>query len=470
MNGGKVGWHWRAASTAGSGIRIELAAANGGARIDQGALVDLSASIGGNAGTLSVQVPHGVFTVAGDVRGHATAGALQGSFTLDALSIPNFAALSAQLNAGGFFAQRHFELRSGDVTLTGTTQVDDLKVVADAGQITVGAGTMLNADGDKGGSIRLVARNNLVIQAGTTLSARGTNGKGGSIDLETSAGFLDLAAGSTLDVSGTSVGGKVHVRAGRTGETTGGINAIRLDSTIVGAVAAEAEAFWGYDGITTINQNVITQVSNTAAAFMAQAPARVGNFDLRAGIEFRSSGDMTLAADWDLHTLRPGGGPGYLTLRAAGNLSLNKSLSDGFSSAGLGGSLLADRSWSYRLAAGADLSAADTMAVQPLAVLHAAGKGDITVGSRALVRTGTGDIAFSAGGNLSYQGGVGGLVVIIRPFAEDVDARQLLRGVLEDHAQHFPIGLEAVVLGHPGISGPFRIELDEQLARGLVVA
>lgn len=388
-----------------SGGRVELVAANGGATILAGAGIDLSAPAAGNAGTLSVQIPHGSFVLAGDVRGSATPDALHGSFDLDAGSIPDFAALSAQLNAGGFFARRHFEVRSGDIVLTGTTKVDDLKVVADSGQVIVAGGAVLDVDGEKGGSMRLVAQNNLVVRAGAALSARGTKGRGGTIDLETSTGLLDLAAGSMLDVSGNTSanGGKVHVRAGRTGETTGGIKAVRLDSTIVGASVADAEAFWVYDGATIINQGIVTQVSDKAGAFMAQAPARVGNFDLRAGIELRSSGDMTLATDWDLHTLRPGGGPGYLTLRAAGNLMLNRSLSDGFSSAGLGGVLLADRSWSYRLVAGADLSAADPATVQPLAVLQAAGAGDIKVGSGALVRTGTGDIELGVGRNLSFD-------------------------------------------------------------------
>ncbi|MDQ8728078.1 filamentous haemagglutinin family protein [Bradyrhizobium sp. LHD-71] len=382
--------------------RVELVAANGSATIAQAAVVDMSAPGGGNAGTLAVEVPRGAFTLAGDVRGQATASALQGSFDLDAGSIPDFAALSAQLNAGGFFTKRHFQLRSGDVVLAGTTQVDDLKVVADAGKIIVSTGTVLNVDGEKGGSIRLVAHGDLVVETGVSLSARGTVGKGGSIDLETSAGSLDLAAGSTLDVSGAA-GGRVHVRASRTGETAGGIKARRLDSTVIGATSAEAEAFWVYSGVSTIDESVIANVSSAATVFMLQAPDRVGSFDLAAGIELASSSDMTLVADWDLHTLRPGGGPGYLTLRSAGNLNFEKSLSDGFSNATLGASLLTGRSWSYRLVSGADLSAADVMTVQPISALQAAGKGDLTVKADALVRTGTGDIDIAAGRDLSFD-------------------------------------------------------------------
>ncbi|MCA6106741.1 filamentous haemagglutinin family protein [Bradyrhizobium cenepequi] len=381
---------------------VELVAAAGGAVIAQGAVVDLSAPLGGNAGTLSVEVPHGAFTLDGQVYAAATAGAVQGSFELDAGSIADFAALSAKLNAGSFFTKRHFHLGSGDVVLAGMTQVDDLEVVADTGKITVASGTVLNADGEKGGNIRLVSSGDLVVAAGATLSAQGSNGKGGHIDLETSAGYLDLAAGSIMNVSGTTYGGKVHVRAGRTDETTGTIKAVQLNSTIIGAQVADAEAFWVYNGISTIDQTIITQVSNAANSFMAQAPSKVGNFDLVAGIELTSTGDMTLATDWDLHLLRPGGNPGYLTMRAAGNLTLKETLSDGFNDVGLGGSLLTGQSWSYNLVAGADLAAADVMAVQPASVLKPAGKGNLTVEGAALVRTGTGDIQLGVGGDLSF--------------------------------------------------------------------
>ncbi|MDI4236717.1 filamentous hemagglutinin family protein [Bradyrhizobium sp. Arg237L] len=381
---------------------VEIVAAAGGAAIAQGAVVDLSAPLGGNAGTLSVQVPHGAFTLDGQVYAAATARAVQGSFDLDAGSIADFAALSAKLNAGSFFTKRHFHLGRGDVVLAGMTQVDDLEVVADAGKIIVGSGTVLNADGEKGGNIRLVSYGDLVVEAGATLSAQGSNGKGGHIDLETSAGYLDLAAGSIMNVTGATYGGKVHVCAGRTGETTGTIKAVQLNSTIIGAQIADAEAFWAYNGISTIDQSIITQVSNAASGFMAQAPLKVGNFNLAAGIELTSTGDMTLVTDWDLHMLRPGGNSGYLTLRAAGNLTLKETLSDGFSGAGLGASLLTGRSWSYNLVAGADLAAADVMAVQPASALKPVGKGNLTVDGAALVRTGTGDINLGVGGDLSF--------------------------------------------------------------------
>jgi hypothetical protein len=94
----------------------------------------------------------------------------------------------------------------------------------------------------------------------------------------------------------------------------------------------------------------------------------------------------TASADWDLSTFRYGANqvPGVLTMRAAGNLVFFNALSDGFTAVNAGDPLYQyglmaynpalpanAQSWSYRLTAGADLSAANYQAVQPLSQLIA---------------------------------------------------------------------------------------------------
>src|SRR5262249_6196325 len=123
--------------------------------------------------------------------------------------------------------------------------------------------------------------------------------------------------------------------------------------------------------------------------------------------------------------------PGVLTLRAAGNLNFNynaaldqfASLSDGFD--GSSGDLFSapllpagTESWSYRLVAGADLGAANSLPVQSLNFLNA-NTGSLLLGNNAqlkgpilnsaepaqniipqfyqTIRTGSGDIEISAG-------------------------------------------------------------------------
>ena len=91
-----------------------------------------------------------------------------------------------------------------------------------------------------------------------------------------------------------------------------------------------------------------TQWFTEAQAFTADAPAiaqalGVANdarFSIRPGVELiadanalNEQGTLTLLADWNLYDWRFGAQsalPGVLTLRAAGDLLVNGSLSDGF--------------------------------------------------------------------------------------------------------------------------------------------
>ena len=135
-------------------------------------------------------------------------------------------------------------------------------------------------------------------------------------------------------------------------------------------------------------------------------------------VEIRSSANLTLAADWNLQPLsasgtalaRVGGEPMTLTLRAAGNLNLGNSLSDGFAAANgaavktaitPGGLAQTGPAASYRLVGGADLTAADPLATQ------AGAAGNVVIGRATsggsgakppdvLIRTTTGSIDIAA--------------------------------------------------------------------------
>ncbi|WP_210183113.1 filamentous hemagglutinin N-terminal domain-containing protein, partial [Bradyrhizobium valentinum] len=145
---------------------ITLIARTGDVAIRSGAVIDLSAGTGGTeAGTLDVQTPDGTLILAGTVMG--------GRFTLDARTIANFGALNAVLNAGGFADARSFRARTGDLVLDGVTRTGALTVAADAGSITVESGALVAADGAKGGSVRLVAAENLTVRGGASITAQG---------------------------------------------------------------------------------------------------------------------------------------------------------------------------------------------------------------------------------------------------------------------------------------------------------
>ncbi len=342
---------------------------------------------GGNAGTVTVKAAQGSFTTNGaTLLGTAKSGNTTGSFALDVGTLSSLADVSTALNEGGFFEQRSFRVRTGDVVIAnvdGQAHVArKFSVAADQGDIRV-TGT-IDASGQTGGSISLIAGGDLILEAGSELTARGkvfsSAGKGGDIRLEAGAAFngvanldavLDIQTGSTIDlgvdsfVAGdyTTPGssafygqftGKLHMRAPRSGNDVN-INAIQ--GNIIGASSVLAEAFQIYDltGSGLLNNTLKSQIHNDSTAFMnagydaMRAKLLSGNPDaaglasslvIAPGVEIiNMTGDLTLgsaannaANDWNLATFRygPQSAPGVLTLRAAGNLVFLNALSDGF--------------------------------------------------------------------------------------------------------------------------------------------
>lgn len=264
-------------------------------------------------------------------------------------------------------------------------------------------------------------------------------------------GALVLENGSTIAVGGTLpdevvyagnnpgdpdivlaqvTGGRVHLQAPRlangqdvrmTGKTLSDpdlFNSSDMDgtidkigTTINGAALVEAigNKVFDYDvsshTLGTAQMNALktdTQTyMGTAAAARTRLNPSLGNaFQVRAGVEVRNSGDLVFANDYDLgsFTAVSGNQPGTLTLRAGGDLLVNGNLSDGFNSAlSTGNTLDSGESWAYRLVAGADLGAADPMAVQRNLP---AGEGRFVLKGGKLIRTGTGAIQIAAAGDV----------------------------------------------------------------------
>ena len=307
----------------------------------------------------------------------------------------------------------------------------------------------------------------MILENGAHLTAAGDHfdaaGKGGAISLEAGAerngiasptGLLDVQSGSTIDLSVASATGDsaahgdftgtLHLRAPQTAAGTD-LQLNPIDGTILGASSIVVE---GYRIFTpaggTINATVQAAVRANGEGFAGAAGTTTASYSamhdrllahnasldtvlsIQPGAELiNPTGNLTLAANWDLSTFRfgPDNSPGVLTLRAGGNLIFTHkmSLSDGFGGGSAFGlwdaPLLAagDRSWSYRLTAGADFTAADFHAVRPLSGL-AANSGSLLLGngSPALptananarssiipnfyqtIRTGTGSIEISA--------------------------------------------------------------------------
>ena len=235
--------------------------------------------------------------------------------------------------------------------------------------------------------------------------------------------MLDVHAGGGAQ---PGEGGEIVLRAPRTGAGAGDEVAVgSVGGSIGGARSVVMEAVKVYDHIatlttsdagsgTTLSLDTVNADNTSFATHAGTIAVRLGKtndpvFYVRAGVEVRSDaavngGDLALATNWNLGASRAGGEPGMLTLRAAGNLDLNGNLSDGFnvaapfSSGTTPATLLPGDSWGYRLVAGADVDAADPLAVKP-------GAGDVTLAAGKLVRTGNGDIRIAAGGDITLADG-----------------------------------------------------------------
>ena len=425
---------------AGSSVSVAAASAGG-----QAGTFNVSAATGSfrSAGTVSGQAAHstdsGRFTLATGSLAASGAGSLAainaaldgGGFTASR----SFAIHSGDVTIDHRIVSHEFFLTAdqGNIRVTGAIDASG----ATGGQVTLAAhGDLILASGAR-----------LSVAADTFDSA----GKGGAILLEAGTqrggganpnALLDLQTGAILDLSvrefvagrydqpGSSAfagkfTGTLHLRAPRTAANDD-VRIAPLLSTITGASSIVAEGFRVYapaGGV--LNIALRNQIHADNTSFLGAAGSGNANetalrtrllggaaagldplLVVAPGVEFiNRTGDLTLglanptgstnaealaAADWDLSTFRYGsrGAAGVLTLRAAGDLVFNNTLSDGFipitqgtnqNFADSGNSLMwlaklapisdllptNTQSWSYRLTAGADTNSSDFRKVLP---------------------------------------------------------------------------------------------------------
>jgi filamentous hemagglutinin len=376
------------------GGRVELSSATGDVVLQAGATLNLR---GNRGGTLAVSAPEGRWRHDGQVDAHGTAAA--GSFELDVGSLDggSLGGIGAQLQAAGFGGALRIHTHRGDLALGAGDALAgrSIDLAADQGSITVQGS--LTASGEDA-ELRVSAGDELRLGSAARLAAHGRADAPGKVLLEaTDGGGLVVEPGAAIDVAAAdgAANGAVRFRAARTGTDVALTGSLR--GVVGGAAEITVEAVESYNHEGVITADDITGWQADTAAFMDNAEAveaRLGlPGGLRPGVQVRSAGDLVLGtAGWDLLDWRYGDRPGILTLAAAGDLTLDGTLSDGFRAydeqgidlSDLGGAgaslpvkdlLQPGDSWSYRLEAGRD----------------------VVVGSGAMVRTGTGDIAVAAG-------------------------------------------------------------------------
>jgi filamentous hemagglutinin len=429
----------------GPGGRATLVATNGDLIAEPGSVIDVAASTPGtSAGTIVASAVGGRVSLAARLDGAAAARGAAGSLSVDGATLEAPSSLAAAAAAGGFGASVSLRSRTGNLELSGPSGAGPLiaarrlEVVADRGSVSV-SGATLSADGDAGGSVRLVAGDRLSISPGSAITARGASGAGGQVELLAQGG-ISVAPGVTLDVSGATAGGTVDLRAPRpvfdsadgvvaTGASFVGAGLIRATSVLryvdVDAVTASAASPGGL----ALTQALAAALAATTPAAVAAIGARLGlaadpAFRLRPEVEVVSrapgaapgAGNLTVTEGLDFSTARftsrrPGDTAGVLTLRAQGDLLMPDSgqgpqalLNDAFGGRAGGNNLAVDArfmgdaaaSWSYRLVAGADAASADPGATRAAADPALRGGGHVVLGLGQQIRTGTGDIRIEA--------------------------------------------------------------------------
>jgi filamentous hemagglutinin len=396
------------------GGSVLLQTDSGSLIMEQGSRIDVSAGAQGDAGVVTMEAPVGGATINGDLAGSAQGGA-GGSFVLDTLQLSDadMTGLIGTLSAGGFTESLDIRVRTGNIDILSgqTVKANHVILTADDtsnGQINV-IGTIDASASPDAGIVELYANNDLNI--GGQILAKGTSKGEEDVILSSANGAVNLQSTGLIDVSGNGTGqGVVYLRAQ---QQNGNDVKMNLNGAINGASAVYAEAFQPYDAVTTIDASSISAWQLDIQNFMANAPVVTtrlltglngvspDQFHLLPGIELRNSaGAITLDTNWDLTSWRDGGVPGVLTIRAAGDLTINGNLVDHPTDMSVLTASPVRDSWAFNLVAGADMSGSDYMSV------NKSGTGDLNIADQKIVYTESAPIRFASGNDTLIGSGV----------------------------------------------------------------
>ncbi|APD13543.1 filamentous haemagglutinin family protein [Pandoraea pulmonicola] len=343
---------------------VILSSANGNVRQAGGSRIDLSA-VENRAGKFSVAAlgaSGGNVTLLGKLLGSASGkydagGTLvpfaAGGFDLRAQRVDDFAGLNARLTEGGVFGSRSFQIKQGDLVVGDELKAREIALSVDGGRLDVQG--RVDASGDQTGSIRLSARDGVLVGGNAVLDAHGKVARRDSygqiieaanravIEINGNEGRVVLADGARLDVRGGTNDtsgvplnvGTVEISAKRLGGAMGNDIAIDAGGNVViqGARAInvngmhrDPNAPMGTDAAVdgrpyqVVNQAYLDTLHTQNETFMTNALANgallarlaglrrhADAFHLRPGVEIVSrtpDGDIHLDGDIDMSRYR----------------------------------------------------------------------------------------------------------------------------------------------------------------------
>jgi filamentous hemagglutinin family protein len=213
---------------------VALYSSNGNIRQAAGSRIDLSAvnNQGGNLSAVALAAGAGVVDLQGEILGSSSgyydAGGTWVPYKAGGVDIRaqqlgssadlngEFAALNQRLNAGQVFGSRSFQLKQGNLVIGDGLKAGEVNVSVDNGSLTVVG--LVDASGERVGSIRLSGKNGLTVAGSAVLDAHGqmlrvdSYGKiidapnRAMVELNSGDGLLTLASGARIDLRhGTDV-------------------------------------------------------------------------------------------------------------------------------------------------------------------------------------------------------------------------------------------------------------------------
>ncbi|MCU1774682.1 filamentous hemagglutinin family protein [Pseudomonas sp. 13B_3.2_Bac1] len=205
---------------------VSLLSQSGNIRQAPGSRIDLSAknNQAGNLSAVALASAAGIVDLQGEIRGgssgyydaggtlvpYKSGGVEIRAQRLGADASEQFAALNQRLNAGQVFGSRSLQLKQGDLFIGDGMKASEVNVSVDAGKLTVGG--LIDASGERVGSIRLSARDGLTLAGNSVLDAHGrvlrvdSYGKiidapnRAMVELNSGDGVLTLASGARIDL------------------------------------------------------------------------------------------------------------------------------------------------------------------------------------------------------------------------------------------------------------------------------
>ncbi len=417
-------------SAASPGGAITLLA-GGNVTLDGGSKISVAGAGAAPAGRLSI-AGAGTVDVSSTLAGSANGNA-GGSFTLNAgQSVNGLTALASKLSLGGFNNAIDLRVHSGDLDLagTGTLTANSITLTADTGGIDI-AGVLSAPSASRRGLIDLSAGTGVTLEAGAALHADGAGsaGRGGEIDINSTCPTctITLRPGSVISTTGAAQMGQLVLRAPALGTSDAvGINVgtqgLGADVSRVGQVVIEPVTVF-HETSSSINAGLSSDV-NTAAGILSSTGSSIASrltaggtpVSVQAGVEIQSDDSLTLPS-LDLSGFSQQGQVIDLTVRSAGSITINGTISDGVVADQVNRTGLPSllncvpgpcASGSLSFVAGADLGGAN-----PLSTL-AASSANLTLGSTrgpnnkiipAVVRTGTGNLDLVAAGDVVFDSG-----------------------------------------------------------------